>query len=595
MKKCLFVVVAALIAFLHFQARAAVVAYWDFNEGSGGILHDRSGNGNDGSISGAVWAPGLTGSSLYFNGVNSSVKLPNPSAFKLQRLTVACWIKPQDPYVPQERAFFGNLEARSGVSEGFGFKFTASHLSFDMAIPGNGLYWVTVDVSMNVDTNVYHFVACTYDGSLMKVFFDGKQVGQTAYSGAIRYSDVFPYIGAEPYNQDYPGPFKGNIDEMRVYDQALSPSELLALYNYRGQTIIADFLIPVPSPTYNRLPLFLWHAVKGASGYNILVDTTRNFTSPIISTATSDTSFMPSVNLPFDTIFWRVMAGVNDTLTYFSDVGSFLIQDPKVPLLIPYVPKVTLERKPVLKWHPVAGASSYTVEIGSDAGFINNPYIIPLSDTQYSPTVNLPFGVTYWRVQSSLAPAWSAFDMFQIVPDSIPFLIRYNGAVVSAAKPLFAWHPVVGAASYTVELADNASFTGGYVVPLTDTSFTPLVALSNGKWFWRVSSSRNPALFCAPDSLVIASVLARAERSAAAVPFAVRSLRSRIEITADFSTNANVRITLFTAVGKKVLEHCVTACGTRVSIDAAEISAGVYLMEVMTGEKYIRQKVMLEK
>ena len=447
MKRRLFLVAAAIVALLHVQANAGLVAYWDFNEGSGGVLHDRSGNGNDGSISGAVWAPGFTGSSLYFNGGNSSVKFPNPSAFKLQRLTVACWIKPQDPFVPQERAFFGNLEASPGVSEGFGFKFTANYLSFDIATPEtvNYMYWVTVDCPVTIDTTVYHFVACTYDGSLMKVFFDGKQVGQTAYSGAIRYSNVFPYIGAETDNPNHPGPYKGNIDEMRVYDQALSPSELLTLYNYRGQTILADFLIPVPSPTYDRRPLFLWHAVKGAGGYNIQVDTTRSFTTPIITTATSDTSFRPGVDLPIDTIFWRVMAGVNDTLTYYSVVGSFLIQDPKVPLLIPYVPKVTMERKPILRWHPVAAAASYTIEIGSDAGFINNPYIIPVTDTQYSQTVNLPFGETYWRVKSSLAPAWSAYDMFQIVPDSIPFLIRYNGAVVSAAKPLFAWRPVVGA------------------------------------------------------------------------------------------------------------------------------------------------------
>jgi hypothetical protein len=595
MKNRLFFIAAVVVAFLNLQAYGGLVAYWDFNEASGTILHDRTGHGNDGTIYGASWAPGLTGSSLYFNGTSDYVALPNPLPFELQHFTVTCWVNPQDPYVVQERAFFNNVKAVSGVSDGFIIRFNSRGLNFCVARADNMDYWLNIDASVTFSPGSFHFAACTYDGATMVLYFDGVRVGQAPYSGGIRYTSVNPYIGAAPNNSGHEGYFMGNIDEMRVYDQALSPSELLALYNYRGQTIIADFLIPVPSPTYNRLPLFLWHAVKGASGYNILVDTTRNFTSPIISTATSDTSFMPSVNLPFDTIFWRVMAGVNDTLTYFSDVGSFLIQDPKVPLLIPYVPKVTLERKPVLKWHPVAGASSYTIEIGNDAGFINNSYIIPLSDTQYSPTVNLPFGETYWRVQSSLAPAWSAFDMFQIVPDSIPLLIRYNGTVVSTTQPSFVWHPVVGATSFTIEIANNASFTGGYVVPVTDTSFAPLVALSNGVWFWRVSSSRNPALFCPSDSLVIKSVLANAGQRATAVPFAVRSYKSRIEITADFSINANVEITLFTAAGKKVLERCVTACGRTVSLDAVEVPAGIYLMEIVIGEKSIRQKVLLAR
>ncbi len=596
MKRQLFIGATALMAFLIVEANAGLVAYWDFNEGSGALLHDKSGHGNDGTIYGASWASGLTGSSLYFNGTTNYVVLPNPLPFELPRFTIACWIKPQDPYVAQSRAFFSNLEAVSGVSNGVCIELDIRHyLHFVVARADNQDYWLEINATVSISDSSYHFAACSYDGASLKLFFDGVFVAQAPYSGGIRYSNVMPYIGASPNDINHLGYYKGNIDEMRVYDQALSLSELLALYNNRGQSALAEFLIPVPSPTYDRRPVFFWHPVKGAGGYNIQIDTTRNFTNPIISVATADTSFRPGADLPIDTIFWRVMAGVNDTLTYFSDIGSFLIQNPKVPLLIPYEPKVTLERKPLLRWHPVAGASSYTLEIGNDVAFINNSYIIPLSDTQYSPTVNLPFGETYWRVQSSLAPAWSAFDMFQIVPDSIPFLIRYNGAVVSAAKPLFAWHPVVGAASYTVEFAGNASFTGGYVVPLTDTSFAPLVALSNGTWFWRVSSSRNPALFCAPDSLVIASVLARTERRSAAVPFAVRSFKSRFEITADFSTNANVKITLFTAGGKKVLERCVTACGTTVSIDAVEVPTGIYLMELVAGEKCIRQKVMVAR
>jgi hypothetical protein len=57
-----------------------LVAYWDFEEGSGVILHDRSGMGNDGAIHGCNWTTGRFGTALGFNGFSSYVEVANSTS-----------------------------------------------------------------------------------------------------------------------------------------------------------------------------------------------------------------------------------------------------------------------------------------------------------------------------------------------------------------------------------------------------------------------------------------------------------------------------------------------------------------------------------
>ncbi len=50
-----------------------LVAYYSFDEGSGNVLHDLSGNENDGTIYGAKWVDGKYGKALEFDGINDYV------------------------------------------------------------------------------------------------------------------------------------------------------------------------------------------------------------------------------------------------------------------------------------------------------------------------------------------------------------------------------------------------------------------------------------------------------------------------------------------------------------------------------------------
>ena len=72
------------------SAQAGLVGYWNFNDGSGSVARDSSGNGNDGAISGATWSAGKFGNGLAFDGNADSVKLPPHSSQRPGRYDFYC-------------------------------------------------------------------------------------------------------------------------------------------------------------------------------------------------------------------------------------------------------------------------------------------------------------------------------------------------------------------------------------------------------------------------------------------------------------------------------------------------------------------------
>jgi len=280
-------------------------------------------------------------------------------------------------------------------------------------------------------------------------------------------------------------------------------------YSATGSFYIADGRIPAlihhESPTYDVRPTVQWHpAMDTVTTYCIQVASSRTFASPLLTSTTSDTFFTLTTDAVPGMVYWRVKG---DSSAY-SAPDSFLVLDKRIPRIIPYPEKYTLVRRPVLSWRPVSGAGAYTIEINGSSNFSSALFSLPVSDTFFQPGANLPISTIYWHVRSDLVAAWSDTDHFQIVADSIPFLIRYNGAQVTDKRPVFAWHPVSGAAEYRIQIADNRLFTGSSVIPVSDTLFAPLADLALGAWYWKVSCDKNYALYSPYDSVAIASPMA---------------------------------------------------------------------------------------
>lgn len=261
-------------------------------------------------------------------------------------------------------------------------------------------------------------------------------------------------------------------------------------------------LIPYENPTFERKPTLRWYKPPvQVTTYLIQISIDSIFDSLLVNALFSDTFFVCQEEFPLGMIYWRV----NGDDSEFSNVNSFEVKDNRVPLLIPYMPKITHETQPALYWKKITGANTYTIEIDNNIDF-SSAFSIPLSDTAFTPIDPLSIGEIYWRVKSDLVDTWSGVDHFTIIPDSIPLLVRFKGKKITNKKPTFSWRPVNGADSYIFKLADNIIFNNAITNPLEDTSYTIGANLDYGKYYWKVSCSKNLDLYSPVDSLIIDSI-----------------------------------------------------------------------------------------
>lgn len=212
-----------------------LVGHWAFDEGSGTTAYDRSGNGNNGILSGQqvqpTWATGQLNGALFFAGdpdgdggltgsyvnINSSSSLhPNTA------ITVTAWVKKavnNDGTVVRTAGDYfldfanGPTNLRFGVNGQWGMS--------------NGGY---------PDNNTWYFVAGTYDQINSIRYLNGVNIGQTAYTAAI--SDLANPIRIGGRNDLLRNYIIGIIDDVRIYSRALDPTEIAELYRMDASSAV---------------------------------------------------------------------------------------------------------------------------------------------------------------------------------------------------------------------------------------------------------------------------------------------------------------------------------------------------------------------
>ncbi len=193
-----------------------LIAAWHLNENSGTVAYDLVGNHN-GVISGAGWVNGINGKALQFDGNTNQVQVPS-SGFDPTGNSISF-------------SFWFRLNA-VGDNGSFIFQDVKYKVSMDpQGRVGFALYtpvWASVNSGFSnriLDTDWHHIVT-TYDGATMKIFQDGLFRTSLANSGNLQVSNSDVYIG----RQRNITPFKGIIDEMLVYNRALTEAEILQIF-----------------------------------------------------------------------------------------------------------------------------------------------------------------------------------------------------------------------------------------------------------------------------------------------------------------------------------------------------------------------------
>jgi hypothetical protein len=202
-----------------------LVGWWKFDEGSGTVAYDSSGNGNDGNLTnGPTWTIGKIGGALSFDGTNDYVKIGASSVFDLQRISISAWVK-SDNF--SNSGFIFEKTTNGSVNSQYAL-FFENGLRFRNEVGAD-------DVSFSVSSVGWLFVTSTYDGTRKKLFTNGLERNQVTWTGTIPTSPSgvsaiggFSQTSHENWSNYI---FNGLIDDVRIYDRALSAEEVQALYN----------------------------------------------------------------------------------------------------------------------------------------------------------------------------------------------------------------------------------------------------------------------------------------------------------------------------------------------------------------------------
>jgi 1,4-alpha-glucan branching enzyme len=204
-----------------------LLAYWTFDEGSGTIAYDYSGNSNTGTVvlGGGTWTSGMVNGALSFDGQSTQVTVSNSLSLNpVNGITLAAWVN------DASGGWYNTPRVlEKGLSDNQYALFINSSGSLEFLLTGvsNGAIAVSPPSS-----GVWHHLAGTYDGaSSMSLYIDGQLVTQQVASGAVPVSTDPLAIGNKPGSASPYDFFNGNIDDVRIYGSALPASQVAQLYN----------------------------------------------------------------------------------------------------------------------------------------------------------------------------------------------------------------------------------------------------------------------------------------------------------------------------------------------------------------------------
>ena len=202
-----------------------LIAYYSFNRSA----TDDSGNGNHGTVYGATLTTDRFGnpdSAYHFDGIDDYIEVnPSNNLDIADEITIAAWVRIEQPGgygSPQHYV----VDSRDGNGGGYGLNVDTDRIQM-----GVGDHWA--DLPLQFQASSWHHIAGTYDGSEVIVYIDGFETASVSYGGwEIKSSSKPLYIGQW---YAFGERFDGVIDEVYIYDRALSENEIKKLYNPGAQ------------------------------------------------------------------------------------------------------------------------------------------------------------------------------------------------------------------------------------------------------------------------------------------------------------------------------------------------------------------------
>jgi hypothetical protein len=238
-----------------------LVGWWRFDEGTGTTAGDSSGNGNDGTIYGASWVDGKYGKALSFDGINDYGEIADSASLHIWSgdWSIGFWIYRA---VEGGQLFVKDIGAGSGYVKISAESLTALTLGL---WDGANTKFYSVSIS-NLEWT--HFII-THKASTKTLTWFKNGVAQIPTTHTLVLSNINP-LGTILLGHKYwwATRFNGIVDEVRVYNRALSATEIGNLFQ-KGPDFSSRLLAKVPKGTTQFVVTLSW---QGYGSINVTIE-----------------------------------------------------------------------------------------------------------------------------------------------------------------------------------------------------------------------------------------------------------------------------------------------------------------------------------
>jgi len=204
-----------------------LIAYFPLD----GTLADHVGGPAGSCITGqcpVVETAGHLGAAMRFDGVDDCVAIADVGQLGAPSLTIAIWANEAGPLQAHESQVSKRVDISMTILNSWQLETTATpnQQAFTSNHGGAGNDQITANAAINAD--IWQHLVATYDGFNERLYVDGVLVSSAGNSSPLAFDTNPALIGCDDNggNSEY---FQGALDELRIYNRALSQAEIQAL------------------------------------------------------------------------------------------------------------------------------------------------------------------------------------------------------------------------------------------------------------------------------------------------------------------------------------------------------------------------------
>lgn len=263
-------VLLAFIGFMpvvHADLTSGLVAFYPFS----GTADDVSGHMNHGIVHGAVPAAdrfGIANAAYSFNGVNAYIQIPDSDSLDLTtEYTLSAWIFQKSA---QSDGFRIIDKETPGVPDGFNFDTRGGDNGRRLRLCDNTVCQANSDYELNR----WHHVAVTKSGQRVIFYLNGTPDGSGTVGGNLQPNVLALHIGG-PHGVGLPLFFDGLLDDLRIYNRALSADEVHQLYtNGSAAAVVSN--VRASQRVGTRLVDVYYNLAAAEGVFNVAVSVSTN-------------------------------------------------------------------------------------------------------------------------------------------------------------------------------------------------------------------------------------------------------------------------------------------------------------------------------